>query len=145
MYTWSAKVHTDQQNAEERWFKWLWTWQVCWCWMGNLAISNYWWGLVLPQCTPSCNGYFQQDNVPCHKAKINSNWFLEHFSTGTRSQSKRAPLGCVGTGDSHHGCAANIFAANVQTDAIMSIWTEISVTLPSMPQRIMAVLKILAS
>jgi len=27
---------------------------------------------------PSCDGYFQQDNAPCHKARIISNWFLEH-------------------------------------------------------------------
>uniref|UniRef100_A0AAY5KJH2 Transposase Tc1-like domain-containing protein n=1 Tax=Esox lucius TaxID=8010 RepID=A0AAY5KJH2_ESOLU len=27
---------------------------------------------------PSSDGYFQQDNAPCHKARIISNWFLEH-------------------------------------------------------------------
>ncbi len=32
-------------------------------------------------------------------------------STVTRSQSNRAPLGCGGTGDSHHGCAADKSAA----------------------------------
>ncbi|XP_040902829.1 adenine phosphoribosyltransferase [Toxotes jaculatrix] len=32
-------------------------------------------------------------------------------STVTRSQSNRAPLGCGGTGDSHHGCAADESAA----------------------------------
>ncbi len=26
----------------------------------------------------SSDGYFQQDNAPCHKAKIHSDWFLEH-------------------------------------------------------------------
>ncbi len=26
----------------------------------------------------SSDGYFQQDNVPCHKAQIISDWFLEH-------------------------------------------------------------------
>ncbi len=26
----------------------------------------------------SSDGYFQQDNAPCHKAQINSDWFLEH-------------------------------------------------------------------
>jgi len=29
---------------------------------------------------PSSDGYFQQDNPPCHKAWIFSNWFLEHDS-----------------------------------------------------------------
>ncbi len=27
---------------------------------------------------PSSDGYFQQDNGPCHKAQIISDWFLEH-------------------------------------------------------------------
>jgi len=27
---------------------------------------------------PSSDGYFQQDNAPCYKAQIISNWFLEH-------------------------------------------------------------------
>ncbi len=33
------------------------------------------------------------------------------YSTVTRSQSNRASLGCGGTGDSHHGCAADKSAA----------------------------------
>ncbi len=69
---------------------------------------------------PSSDGYFQQDNAPCHKAQIVSDWFLEHDKEFallkwpppvTRSQSNRAPLGCGGTGDSHHGCAADKSAA----------------------------------
>ncbi len=27
---------------------------------------------------PSFDGYFKQDNAPCHKAQIISDWFLEH-------------------------------------------------------------------
>ncbi len=27
---------------------------------------------------PSSDGYFQQDNAPCYKAQIISDWFLEH-------------------------------------------------------------------
>ena len=27
---------------------------------------------------PSSDGYFQQDNAPCHKTRIISDWFLEH-------------------------------------------------------------------
>ncbi len=58
--------------------------------------------------------YFQQDNASCHKAQIirlvSWTWQWVHFtqmaSTVTRSQSNRAPLGCGGTGDLHHGCAA---------------------------------------
>jgi len=30
--------------------------------------------------SPSSDGYFQQDNAPCHKAPIISNWFLEHVN-----------------------------------------------------------------
>ncbi len=69
---------------------------------------------------PSSDGYFQQHNAPCHKAQIISDWFLEHDNEFTllkwppqisRSQSNRAPLGCGGTGDSHHGCAADKSAA----------------------------------
>ncbi len=70
--------------------------------------------------------------------------FTQMASTVTRSQSNRAPLGCGGTGDSHHGCAAE----NLQQlcDAIMSIWTKISEEclqhlVESMPRRIKAVLK----
>ncbi len=39
--------------------------------------------------------------------------FTQMASTVTRSQSNRAPLGCGGTGDSHHGCAADKSAATV--------------------------------
>ncbi len=69
----------------------------------------------------SSDGYFQQDNAPRHKAQIISDWFLEHDNeftlfkwppTVTRSQSK-AHLGCGGTGDSLHGCAADKSAATV--------------------------------
>ncbi len=64
---------------------------------------------------PSSDGYFQQDNAPCHNASnhlrlVSWTWQWVHFtqmaSKVTRSQSNRAPLGCGGTGDSHHGCVA---------------------------------------
>ncbi len=32
----------------------------------------------LTTVNPSSDGYFQQDNAPCHKAQIISDWFLEH-------------------------------------------------------------------
>ncbi len=31
----------------------------------------------------SSNNYFQQDNTPCHKAQIISDWFLEHDNEST--------------------------------------------------------------
>ncbi len=33
---------------------------------------------IMTTVYPSSDGYLQQDNVPCHKAKIISDWFLEH-------------------------------------------------------------------
>jgi len=41
---------------------------------------------------PSSDGYFQQDNAPCHKAQIFSNWFLEH-----ENMSKMAPTVTIST------------------------------------------------
>ncbi len=32
---------------------------------------------------PSSDGYFQQDNAPCHKAQIISDWFLLHGNVFT--------------------------------------------------------------
>ncbi len=81
---------------------------------------------------PSADGYFQQDNAPSqslnHLRLVSWTWQWVHFtqmaSTVTRSQSNRAPLGCGGTGDSHH----DVQPTNLQQlrDAIMSIWTKIS-------------------
>ncbi len=50
---------------------------------------------------PSSDGYFQKDFPH----------FTQMASTVTRSQSNRAPLGCGGTGDLHHRCAADKSAA----------------------------------
>ncbi len=33
--------------------------------------------LFMTTVYPSSDGYFQQDNAPCHKAQIISDWFLE--------------------------------------------------------------------
>jgi len=59
---------------------------------------------------PSSDGYFQQDNAPCHKARIISNWFLEHdneFPVLKWSQPNRASLGCDGMGASCPICASH--------------------------------------
>jgi len=79
---------------------------------------------------PSSDGYFQQDNAPCHKAPLISNWFLEHDNEFTvlkwpsQSQLNRASLGCGGTGASCPGCASTNL--HQLQDAILSIWTNIS-------------------
>ncbi len=33
-WRWLAEVQTEHQNGEERGFKWLWTWNGCWCQTG---------------------------------------------------------------------------------------------------------------
>ncbi len=122
-----AEVQTEHQNGEERGFKWLWTWNVCWCQTG---WSEYFKNCLVPiehrlnataypsivayhvhpfmtTVHPSSDGYFQQDNAPCHKAQIISDWFLKHdneftllkWPPVTRPLSNRAPLACGGTGD----------------------------------------------
>ncbi len=35
-----AEVQTEHQNGEERGFKWLWTWNGCWCRRTGLSIST---------------------------------------------------------------------------------------------------------
>ncbi len=65
----------------------------------------------------SSDGYFRRimSQSSNHLRLVSWTWQLVHFtqmaSTVTRSQSNRAPLGCGGTGDSHHGCAADKSAA----------------------------------
>ena len=40
---------------------------------------------------PSSDGYFQQDNAPCLKTPIISNWFLEHDNEFTELQQPQTP------------------------------------------------------
>ncbi len=102
---------------------------------------------------PSSDGYFQQDNAPCHKAQIISDWFLEHDNEFTLLKwPPQSPdlnpiehLWDVVERESH---IMDVQPTNLQQlcDAIMSIWTKISEEcfqhlVESMPQRIKAVLK----
>ncbi len=43
-----------------------------------LSIVAYHVHLFTTTVYTSSDGYFQQDNAPCHKAQITSSWFLEH-------------------------------------------------------------------
>ncbi len=97
--------------------------------------------------------YFQQDNAPCHKDQIISDWFLEHddeFTLLTR------PLQSPDLNTIEHlwdVVEREILIMDVQTtnlqqlcDAIMTIWTKISEECfqhlgESMPRRIKAVVK----
>ncbi len=77
--------------------------------------------------------YFQQDNAPCHKAQIISDWFLEHDNEFTLLKwPPQSPdlnpiehLWDVVEREIH---IMNVQPTNLQQlcDAIMSIWTKIS-------------------
>ncbi len=97
--------------------------------------------------------YFQQDNAPCHKAQIISDWFLEHDNEFTLLKcSPQSPdlnpiehLWDVVEREIH---IMDVQPTNLQKlrDAIISIWTKISEEcfqhlVESMSQIIEAVLK----
>ncbi len=101
----------------------------------------------------SSDGYFQQDSVPCHKAQIILDWFLEHNNEFTLLKwPPQSPdlnpiehLWDVVEREIH---IMDVQPTNLQQlcDAIMSIWTKISEEciqhlVESMPRRIKAVLK----
>ncbi len=94
---------------------------------------------------PSSDGYFQQDNVPCHKAQIISDWFLEHENEFTLL---KWPPQSQDLSPIEHLWGVVERQTNLQQlrDAIMSIWTKISeecfqCLVESMARRIKAVLK----
>ncbi len=97
--------------------------------------------------------YFQQDNAPCYKVQIISDWFLEHDNEFTLLKwPPQSPdlnpiehLWDVVEREIH---IMDVQPTNLQQlcDAIMSIWTKISEEcfqhlVESMPRRIKAVLK----
>ncbi len=102
---------------------------------------------------PSSDGYFQQDNAPCHKAQIISDWFLEHDNEFTLL--KWPPQSPDLNSIDHlwdvverENRIIDVQPTNLQQlrDAIMSIWTKISeecfqYLVESMPRRFKAVLK----
>ncbi len=73
------------------------------------------------QCThllmATSSRIMHQSQSSNHLRLVSWTWQWVHFtqmaSTVTRSQSNRAPLWCGGTGDLHHGCAADKSAAIV--------------------------------
>ncbi len=79
----------------------------------------------------STDGYFQQDNAPCHKAQIISDWFLEHDNESPLLKwSPQSPdlnpiehLWDVVEREIH---IMDVQPTNLQQlcDAIMSIWTK---------------------
>ncbi len=101
----------------------------------------------------SSDGYFQQDNAPCHKAQIISDWFLEHDNEFTLlkwppQSPDLNPIEHLWDVVKREIRIMDVQPTNLQRlrDAIMLIWTKISEEcfqhlLESMPQRIKAVLK----
>ncbi len=102
---------------------------------------------------PSSDGYFQQDNAPCHKAQIISDWFLEHYNEFTLlkwppQSPDLNPIEHLWDVVEREIRIMDVQPTNLQqlSDAIMSIWTKISEEcfqhlVESMPRRIKAVLK----
>ncbi len=102
---------------------------------------------------PSSDGYFQQDNAPCHKAQIISDWFLEHDNKLTLlklppQSPDLNPIEHLWDVVEWEIRIMDVQPTNLQElrDAIMSIWTKISEEcfqhlVKSMTQRIKAVLK----
>ncbi len=92
---------------------------------------------VLPFMTTvytSSDGYFQQDNAPCHKAQIISDWFLEHDNEFTLlkwppQSPDLNPIEHLLDVVEREICIMDVQPTNLQTlrDAIMSKWTKISV------------------
>ncbi len=102
---------------------------------------------------PSSDGYFEQDNVPCHKAQIISDWFLEQDNEFTLlkwppQSPDLNPIVHFWDVVEREIHITDVQPTNLQQlrDAIMSIWTKISEEcfqhlVESMPRRIKAVLK----
>ncbi len=97
---------------------------------------------------PSSDGYFQQDNAPCYKAQIISDWFLEHDNEFTLlkwppQSPDLNPIEHLWDVVEREIRIMDVQPTNLQQlcDAIMSIWTKISQEcfqhlVESMPQRI---------
>ncbi len=102
---------------------------------------------------PSSDGYFQQDNAPCHKAQIISDWFLEHDNEFTLlkwppQSPDLNPIENLWDVVERKICIMDVQLTNLQQlrDAIVSIWTKISEEcfqhlVESMPRRNKADLK----
>ncbi len=102
---------------------------------------------------PSSDGYFQQDNAPCHKAQIISEWFLEQYNEFTLlkwppQSPDLNPIEHLWDVVEREIRIMDVQPANLQQlhDAIMSIWTKISEEgfqhlVECMPQKMKAVLK----
>jgi len=102
---------------------------------------------------PSSDSYFKQNNEPCHKTRIISNWFVDHDNEFTvlkwpPHSPNLNPIEHLWDVVERELCAPDIHPTNLHQlqDAILSIWANISKEwfqhlVESMPHRIKAVLK----
>ncbi len=102
---------------------------------------------------PSSDDYFQQDNAPCNKAQIISDWFLEQDNEFTLlkwfpQSPDLNPIEHLWDVVEREIRIMDVQPTNLQQlrDAIMSIWTKISEEcfqhlVESMPRRIKPALK----
>jgi len=102
---------------------------------------------------PSSDGYFQQDNAPCYKARIISNWFLEYANEFTKMKwppqsPDLNPIEHLWDVLEWELRALDVHPTNLHQlqDVILSKWANISKEyfqhlVESMPRRIKAVLK----
>jgi len=80
---------------------------------------------------PSFDGYLQQDNALCHKARIISNWFLEHDNefTALKFPPQSPDLNPIEHMDvvEQELRALDVHPTNLHQlqDAILSIWANI--------------------
>ncbi len=87
---------------------------------------------------PSFDGYFQQDNAPCHKAQIISDWFLKHDNEFTllkwpQQSQDLSPIEHFWDVVERENCIMDVQPTNLQQlrDAIMSIWTNMEECFPT--------------
>jgi len=88
---------------------------------------------VMAYMYPSSDGKFQQDNSPCHKARIISNWFLEHGNEFTvlkwpPQSPDLNPIEHLWDVVEQELRALDVHHTNLHQlqDAILSIWANIS-------------------
>ncbi len=143
-------------------------------WCGDIFLAHFWplstnWASYkhhsLPEyCCGPCPSlydysvpifwcYFQQDNAPCHKAQIISDWFVEHDNEFTLlkwppQSPDLNPIKHLWDVVEREIYIMDVQLTNLQQlrDAFISIWTKISEEcfqhlVESMPWRIKAVLK----
>ncbi len=144
-----------------RWLRWLWTSENTMdqhrqmTWQPKSWLETSYWTSSNMDSVPlsSSDGYFQQDNAPCNKAQIISDWFLENNNEFTLlkwppQSPDLNPIEHLWDVVEWEILIMDVQPTNLQQlhDAIMSIWTKISEDcfqhlVESMPRRIKEVLK----